>query len=135
VEFDRRLAPGEDVASVLAEIDVVLERVGVAGAHLTREDPWVELLAIETPAEHRLVRTAEAVVGRRLGRPVTASGVPYGTDASMLSGLGGIPCIVLGPGSIDQAHTEDEWVEVDQVVRAVDIYEGIVRAFADEVDG
>jgi acetylornithine deacetylase len=133
VDVDRRLAPGEEVAAVLAEIDALLERVRDEGADVTRGDPWVELLAIETPADHRLVTTAEAVIGDRLGRTVTASGVPYGTDASMLSGLGGIPCIVLGPGSIDQAHTDDEWVEVDQVVRAVGIYEGIVRAFSSQV--
>jgi acetylornithine deacetylase len=133
VEVDRRLAPGEIVTSVLGEVDALLDRVRHQGVEVSREEPWVILPAIETPPAHPLVITAEAVVGRRSGRSVTASGVPFGTDASMLAGLGSIPCIVLGPGSIDQAHTEDEWVEIDQVVRAVEIYEGIAREFAARV--
>lgn len=34
---------------------------------------------------------------------------------------------MLGPGSIEQAHTEDEWVDLDEVSRAVDISTEIVR--------
>jgi hypothetical protein len=33
------------------------------------------------------------------------------------SGVGGVPCVVLGPGSIDQAHTDDEWVPLGEVRR------------------
>ena len=41
-------------------------------------------------------------------------GVPFGTDAGPLSEVG-LPCVVLGPGDIAQAHTKDEWVELEQV--------------------
>ena len=30
--------------------------------------------------------------------------------------------VVLGPGNIAQAHTADEWIEVDQLRKGVDIY-------------
>ena len=46
---------------------------------------------------------------------------PYGTDAGPL-GAGGLPCVVFGPGDIAQAHTKDEWVELDQVHRAAEAY-------------
>jgi acetylornithine deacetylase len=29
---------------------------------------------------------------------------------------------VFGPGSIDQAHTKDEWIEVDQLEKAGEVY-------------
>ncbi len=48
------------------------------------------------------------------GREPRVVGVPYGTDAGPL-GAGGLPCVVFGPGDIAQAHTKDEWVELDQV--------------------
>lgn len=35
----------------------------------------------------------------------------------------------MGPGSIDQAHTADEYVAVEQVEQAVTIYKEIIRAF------
>jgi acetylornithine deacetylase len=52
-------------------------------------------------------------------------GVPYGTDASQLS-LAGIPCIIVGPGSIDQAHTNDEFVSISELQKAVQIYRQIM---------
>jgi acetylornithine deacetylase len=55
-------------------------------------------------------------------------GVPFGTDAGPL-GQAGIPCVVLGPGDIAQAHTRDEWIELEQVRLAVDVYRGIAMAF------
>ncbi len=38
--------------------------------------------------------------------------MPYGTDASKLAEAG-LPIVVIGPGDIAQAHTVDEWIEVD----------------------
>jgi acetylornithine deacetylase len=127
---DRRLAPGEDPAAALAEIDDLLEGLRERGDRITRKPPWVLLEAVETPADHPVVRLAEESVEAVLGRPVTAGGVPYGTDASNLSGVGGVPCVVLGPGSIDQAHTDDEWVPVGEVRQGAAIYAEMARRFA-----
>jgi acetylornithine deacetylase/succinyl-diaminopimelate desuccinylase-like protein len=126
---DRRLAPGEDPDAALAEIDQLLEGLRERGDRITRKPPWVLLEAVETPADHPVVRLAEESVKAVLGRPVTAGGVPYGTDASNLSGVGGVPCVVLGPGSIDQAHTDDEWVPVEEVRRAAVVYAEMARRF------
>jgi acetylornithine deacetylase len=127
---DRRLAPGEDPDAALAEIDDLLEGLRERGDRITRKPPWVLLEAVETPADHPVVRLAEESVEAVLGRPVTAGGVPYGTDASNLSGVGGVPCVVLGPGSIDQAHTDDEWVPVGEVRQGAAIYAEMARRFA-----
>lgn len=126
---DRRLAPGENPEAALAEIDQLLEGLRERGDRITRSPPWVLLEAVETPADHPVVRLAEESVEAVLGRPVTAGGVPYGTDASNLSGVGGIPCVVLGPGSIDQAHTDDEWVPLEEVRRAAVVYAEMARRF------
>jgi acetylornithine deacetylase len=48
-------------------------------------------------------------------------GVPFGTDAGPLN-AGGTPCIVFGPGDIAQAHTHDEWIDLEQVQRAAEAY-------------
>ena len=114
----------------LEEIDALLGALRASGDDLTRHEPTILLAPVETPADHDLVRLSESVVAAELGRDVAAGGVPYGTDASHISGLGGIPCVVLGPGSIDQAHTEDEWVASAEVVTASRIYERLVLAFA-----
>ena len=51
--------------------------------------------------------------------------VCYGTDGGYLTELENK--IVLGPGSIQQAHTEDEFIELDQLNRGVDIYARFIR--------
>ena len=54
-------------------------------------------------------------------------GVAYGTDASTYS-IAGLPAVVIGPGSIDQAHTKDEWIELQELDKAVVIYEQFMKA-------
>jgi acetylornithine deacetylase len=133
IEVDRRIAPGEDPLAALAELDALLEDLRLRGDDLIRDAPAIEHPPVETAADHPLVRLAESVVAAEVGRPVVAGGVPYGTDGSCLSGIGGIPCVVLGPGSIDQAHTDDEWVPADEVVAAARIYEALVLRSAELV--
>jgi acetylornithine deacetylase len=120
VLFDRRLGPDEPPEDALAEIDAVLER---SEDDVRRGEPFLALPGAETAAGHPVVRAAEDATGAR------AEGVAFCTDASRLNGEGGIPFVVLGPGDIEQAHTVDEWVSLDEVRRAVGVYVAIARAF------
>ena len=51
--------------------------------------------------------------------------VSFWTEASLFA-QAGIPAIVLGPGSIAQAHVVDEWVSLEQLERALEIYKNLV---------
>ena len=51
-------------------------------------------------------------------KPVIA---PYGTNAFAYGGLAG-ECVVIGPGSIDQAHGDEEWVEISELEKLAGIY-------------
>jgi acetylornithine deacetylase/succinyl-diaminopimelate desuccinylase-like protein len=130
VILDRRTAPGTTSAAAWAEIDAVLESLRRAGDDVRLGAPFVALPSVETPADDPIVTAAERAASRALGRPVIAGGVAFATDACHLLGTGGIPSVVLGPGSIEQAHTADEWVDLREVETAVAIYAGIVREFA-----
>ena len=63
-----------------------------------------------------LVKAREAATGSR-PEPI---GVTYGTDASALVPAG-ISCVVFGPGSIDQAHSDEEWVGIEETAQAAEI--------------
>ena len=54
--------------------------------------------------------------------------VCYGTDGSVLQRLRKL--VVCGPGSIEQAHRKDEWVSIQQLHRAVEVYERAFRKWA-----
>jgi acetylornithine deacetylase/succinyl-diaminopimelate desuccinylase-like protein len=45
----------------------------------------------------------------------------------VLTGLAHVPSVVVGPGSIDQAHAPVEWVEVHEIEAAVSLYTSIAR--------
>jgi acetylornithine deacetylase/succinyl-diaminopimelate desuccinylase-like protein len=48
-------------------------------------------------------------------------GAPWFSDAGVFAEAG-IPAVAAGPGSIAQAHTEDEWISVEQLQRGVDFF-------------
>lgn len=41
--------------------------------------------------------------------------VAFGTEAGLFQKRGGIPCVVCGPGSIEQAHKPNEFISLEQV--------------------
>jgi acetylornithine deacetylase len=130
VECERRTLPGEDSAAILAKVDRALDRLRAENPdiRLERDDPFVDLPAIETPPEAPIVRAAREALAEA-GRPTEVIGVAYATDAANLVGIGHIPAVVLGPGNIAQAHTDNEWIDLTELEAAVPIYMDLCRVF------
>lgn len=57
------------------------------------------------------------VLAKRLAGRNDHTKVAYGTEAGLFVAIGGVPTIVVGPGSIGQAHIPDEFIEKDQLAR------------------
>ena len=129
IEIDRRTNPGENPIETIEIFQQVLSREQDSDPDLDviLEEPFLLDDAMETSVDSRIVQIGVAACQTILGK-TTTSGVPYGTDASKFTAVG-IPAIVLGPGSIDQAHAAVEWVECRQVLQAVDIYQQIMMNF------
>ena len=132
IDCDRRLLPGEDPHEVLAEVDRALDQLRRAdsGVRVEREAPYVHVPPMETAADEPVVRASVRAL-EQAGRDPTLAAVAYATDASMLASIGGLPAVVLGPGDIAQAHTNNEWIELAELEAAVGVYRGICEAFAD----
>ncbi len=120
IEIDRRLIPGEEPRQALEQVRAFLARRLGSLEGIDFGEPWVNLPPLVPRLELFLAPLTEAV-GRATGRKPQVVGVPYGTDAGPL-GASGLPCVVFGPGDIAQAHTCDEWVELDQVRMAALAY-------------
>jgi len=71
----------------------------------------------------RLVATVRETTGGCRQR-----GVPYATYAAFYSGLG-IPTVVFGPGAIEQAHTADEWIALDQLEQASEVFYRFLKSW------
>jgi acetylornithine deacetylase/succinyl-diaminopimelate desuccinylase family protein len=121
--LDRRLLPKETPESAQEEIQRALDRLG-------SEDPemklTVELLtlaeAAATPPEERIVRTALQSRTEVLGEESHAEGFGACCDMRFLRNQGQVPTIILGPGSLSQAHKIDEYVYIEEYLKAVAIY-------------
>jgi acetylornithine deacetylase len=129
IEVDCRLLPGETQQTVWKELSGLISELQVDDPELKleMEPPVLEDLAMETPASAKVVQVARSV-SQKLRGTSSLVGVPYGSDASKLS-REGIPSIILGPGSIDRAHAAEEYVELDQVALAAEIYARIILEF------
>jgi acetylornithine deacetylase len=130
IEVDRRLIPGEDARAAMDRAwDALKRRLGT-DEWLSFGKPWVALPAL-APQASRWIDPARAAIERATGRRPQVTGVPFGTDAGPLSERG-TPCIVFGPGDIAQAHTRDEWIELEQVELASHAYFELAVALGQE---
>ena len=120
ISLDRRVNPGEDSAEILADIDQLLESLADDGIEARRGYTPLDMGPLDTPADHPLVGALQTARQSILGDPGVPIGVPYGTDASWYAPAG-IPCVIFGPGSIDQAHSDEEWVEIEDTALAAEI--------------
>ena len=128
LRFDYRYLPSESGAKVHAEFKAIAENLETAmpGLGVSVEPPFVDSSAMDVPEDSTVVATMRAICVRR-GLPSVPRGVPYGSDATKMVNDGGIPTIVFGPGSIDQAHSVGEYVEIDQVVAAAEMLIALAR--------
>lgn len=129
IEIDRRLLPGEEVPDVLAHYQVLLDALMKQHPEVLAEmeEPMLQDWPFQTDAQTPLVQLAQTLLGE-MGRYDGVSGVPFGSDASKFSRMG-IPTILFGPGSIDQAHAAVEYVECAEVEKALAFYTEIARRF------
>jgi acetylornithine deacetylase len=105
-----------DPQPVLDMVRCAAQRAGLALTEAREGDPP------ELKESHPFVRLCSAIAGAQPGL------APYGTDASELQVLA--PCVILGPGSIEQAHTPEERVSIAELAAAVPLFVELARETA-----
>lgn len=118
IDIDRRVIPGEDGHVAMQQVETYLrQRINFDFEMLP---PWIAGATLSDDENgslaDRLLQHITPVVGAR-----KKIGVAYGTHASRTAAAG-VPSVVFGPGSIDQAHTKDEWLPIDELEQASQIY-------------
>lgn len=135
VQLDRRWLPGEDHLGVVQEIAELV-------ASLRVEDPSIDAVVEEmagtggfshAPLDCDLqtpgVKDLCAIVADRVGCPPDPIGVTFWTDGALLAEATGTPAVVCGPGGIEQAHSLDEWVSLEQLEAAAEVYVGFASRY------
>lgn len=121
LEAEMRLLPNADGKRWLQEcLEFVRSRVG-PDVPLTFAEPYLSDPAMETSADALIVTSLGEALQQELGDPERLEGASYGTDGSKLA-RAGIETVICGPGDIAQAHTDSEFVEIEQVELAARVY-------------
>ncbi|SEW14102.1 M20 family metallopeptidase [Halobacterium jilantaiense] len=127
------VAPGETVAEVERAFDAALADVVADSEWLREHAPTFERFSVqfepsEVDPDEPVVRSVvDALREHGVGDP-EPRGVTYGTDARHYVDAG-IPTVLFGPGSIEQAHFPDETIDATEVETFVDVAADAVASF------
>ena len=124
--FEYRAVPADDSTAILDAVGAVAREQVLP--RLRREtgvgDLRIESLATVRAMAAETDGAAEALARSLTGYEGPGRTVPFGTDGGHFQAAG-LSTVVTGPGSIEQAHTPDEWIEIDQLA-ACDVFIGRV---------
>ena len=123
--YDFRVLPQEghhNIAEKIANYIATLE------AEMKANDPdcYIKQEIIWTPGFLAKEEDPAKSLAMRLAGKNETIGVPYGTEAGQFQEDGNFSTIVCGPGSIDQAHKPDEFIELSQVDLGVDFIRNLI---------
>ena len=123
LQIDIRPLPGMKLADLRYELNQRLQTT-LAGTMISYETLALfdGVPAIETPADSALVKAVEKLTG------ASSEAVAFSTEAPFYNKLG-MDSVVLGPGSINQAHQPDEYLALEQIKPTVKLIQDLVKQF------
>ncbi len=114
-----RTMPKVDLNALAARVRAAAQSMGL---ELTMANTSPSFYYIDPASPY--IRDLLAINGK--SRPLTA---PYGTDAGALYPGGARLLAISGPGSIDQAHTDDEWIDLAQLDMGIETYAKMIKHY------
>jgi len=126
--WEFRPVPGVPVDLARKRLDACVRDVVLPHLHRYAPDAAVETITeIEVPGLAPQTGSEAETLALKLTRSNRTIAVSYATEAGRFQ-HGGVPTIVCGPGSIDQAHQPDEFIEISELDACI----GFMRRLASE---
>ncbi|WP_310619817.1 acetylornithine deacetylase [Flexibacterium corallicola] len=116
VVFEFRVLPTESLHACVEEIerhameDLLPQMRAVSPEANIEFIPASEIQGLNTNAEAEVSILAKKLAGRN-----DHAKVAYGTEAGLFQNVLGVPTVVCGPGSIEQAHKPDEFIKISEL--------------------
>ncbi len=126
-QLDMRTVKGQTPENLLEQMNKRVEQAGLSDR--VRVEYIHGKPAVLTPEDTEIVQIVLDQVELVTGKQPILTSATYGTDCSVLQPKVGIMNVICGPGSIEQAHQPNEFINLDQLYQSVDVYLGIARKF------
>jgi acetylornithine deacetylase len=123
MHIDVRLNPGMRTETVRAAIrEKIMDRLSGSGLEVDIHPLFEGVDPLVADERHELVHACESVSGNERGA------VCFGTEGPFFQSMG-METVIMGPGSIDQAHQPDEYLDLASASAAVGLTERIIHRF------
>ncbi|SFV03916.1 acetylornithine deacetylase [Polaromonas sp. YR568] len=123
--YEFRNLPTADAHAMQKEVVAYAERAQPAMKKIAPDAGFSFETICEVPAFLGSAGDAVTQLAQRLARTKETTLVAFGTEAGLFKDAG-IPTVVCGPGSINQAHQPDEYVSLEQLARCQDFMHGLL---------
>ncbi|WP_339146366.1 MULTISPECIES: peptidase [unclassified Sutcliffiella] len=84
--------------------------------------------------EHPFVKMIEDAYKEVVEKPAILEASPWGTDGGLFTQLCDIPTVVFGPGTTEVAHYPNEYISIDQMMKAAEIFAMILMNWCEKTD-
>jgi len=138
IVVDRRIIPSETEEVVINEmhdiINVVREQISDLEASVSIIDEPVQFFTKKTLVDHKyfptwyfepstpLIQKAKEILEKSVGQQVEIIKWLFSTDGVYTAGTANLPTIGFGPGEEEQAHTPNEHLAIDQLIKSAKGY-------------
>jgi acetylornithine deacetylase len=125
--YEFRDLPTADARAMQAEVLAHARALEPAMRKVAPETGFSFETICEVPSFLGSADDAVTRLAQRLAGETGTTQVAFGTEAGLFKGAG-IPTVVCGPGSINQAHQPDEFVSLEQLARCEAFMRGLAAA-------
>jgi len=120
LEIDRRTLPGESREDVYRELESLI--TAIARSHpqfkYEIEGPTIDVQPLDVSADNPIINSVLSAYKSVTGNLIETSAFSGGTDAPHF----GFATLIFGAGSLQQAHSRNEYVELDEMLVATKVY-------------
>ncbi|WP_041368529.1 acetylornithine deacetylase [Methylocella silvestris] len=126
-DWEFRSLPDTPQNLALAHLESYIARVALPNLTRNAKDASIETFAeVEVPGLGPAPGSVAESLALKLARSNSTISVPYATEAGQFQAAGA-PTVVCGPGSIDQAHQPDEFLEIAQVEAGIEFMRRLAK--------
>jgi len=118
---DIRISPPHKSKDVLKELRKIIKKFKADFEIIKLHEP------METEENSILIKILKEVYFDVTKRKIIISGKRGWTEASHFRNMLGIDTVILGPGSMKQAHSANEFVKIEEVINCYKIYTNLVK--------